>query len=277
MTRPQAVLRFGAPLLALAVAASPASASPAQVHAKLEQARAPESQLSRSAVVSSQGVRFYRYRQEVGGLPVLGSQVVVTDSRGAGADLLADGSRRLGARQPALVRRAAAGRIAVRSVGGGAVRHASLAVQPSGERAQTVWRVVVRERPDRVWEVLVDARTGAIVRTRSVLRYAADTADLFDPNPIVMKGGRTGLPDSGDADDPDFTYSMKSLSRLDDPNCLHGRWVDARRGNSAVCAANHDFSGITRSSASFEAAMAYFHIDRTQAYIQSLGFTNVNN
>src|SRR4051812_24070555 len=120
MTRPQAVLRFGAPLLALAVAASPASASPAQVHAKLEQARAPESQLSRSAVVSSQGVRFYRYRQEVGGLPVLASQVVVTDGRGAGADLLGDGSRRLGARQPALVRRAAAGPLSLRSVGRGA-------------------------------------------------------------------------------------------------------------------------------------------------------------
>src|SRR4051794_19909378 len=164
MTRPQAVLRFGAPLLALAVAASPASASPAQVHAKLEQARAPESQLSRSAVVSSQGVRFYRYRQEVGGLPVLGSQVVVTDGRGAGADLLADGSRRLGARQPALVGRAAAGRIAVRSVGRGAVRDASLAVQPSGQRAQTEWRGALRGRADRGFGELDATPTGGAPR-----------------------------------------------------------------------------------------------------------------
>src|SRR4051812_43086995 len=70
LTRTRAALRIGTPLLAVALWTGAASASPGQVHAQLDRARAPESQLDRTAVRSSHGVRFYRYRQEVGGLPV---------------------------------------------------------------------------------------------------------------------------------------------------------------------------------------------------------------
>ncbi len=286
MRATRTALRFGAPLLAVAVsltAPGMAAASPGQVRSKLGNARAPAAQLDRIAAQSSHGVRFYRYRQEVGGLPVLGSEVVVTDGRGSRPDLLADGSHRLGARRAARVRSAAARRTAVARVGGGTVRSASLAVLPSGERAVTVWRVVVGDLPNAVWEVLVDARSGVVVRVRSLLRDAfvsTGSANLFDPNPIVMKGGSAGLPSSGDADSAAFTYSAKTLRRLDDapPNtCLKGQWVDARNGAAQVCAAGHNFNAITRSNASFEALMAYFHLDRTQAYIESLGFTNANN
>ncbi len=286
MRRSFTALRFGAPLIAVALwlaTTSLASASPGQVRSRLGAARAPEAQLDRIAVQSSHGVRFYRYRQEVGGLPVLGSEVVVTDARGGRADLLADGSHRLGARRAARVRRAAAGRIAMRAVGHGAVQHTSLAVLPSGQRAVTVWRVVVADMPNAVLEVLVDARTGAVIRTRSLLRdafAATGSANLFDPNPIVMNGGSAGLPSSGDADSGAFNYSAKTLPRLDDtntPTCLNGQWVDARDDAAQVCAAGHNFNAITRSNSSFEALMAYFHIDRTQAYIESLGFSNVNN
>jgi hypothetical protein len=44
-----------------------------------------------------------------------------------------------------------------------------------------------------------------------------------------------------------------------------------------VCAPRGDFSHVTRQANDFEAVMAYFHIDRTQAYVQSLGFDNVAN
>ena len=287
-------LRRVAPLLAVAVSlatASSATASPGQVRSRLEHAGAPESQLDRIAVQSSHGVRFYRYRQEVGGLPVLGSEGVITDARGGRADFLADGSHRLGARRAARVRRAAAGRIAVRAVGRGAVRHASLAVQASGERALTVWRVVVADRSTGPWEVLVDARTGGVLRTRSLRQDATGSANLFDPNPVVMNGGETtadggttNLPATGDADSAAFTYSAKTLPRLvDSPTnfCLQGQWVKAltTASDTPVCAADatRNFTTITRSNSKFEALMSYFHIDRAQAYIQSLGFPNVNN
>jgi hypothetical protein len=283
MERSLIALRRGAPVLAVAVSlatASLASASPDQVRSRLGDARAPEAQLDRIAVQSSHGVRFYRYRQEVGGLPVLGSEVVVTDARGGRADFLADGSHRLGARRGARVRRAAASRIAVRAVGHGGVRHASLAVQASGGRALTVWRVVVRNGLNGAWEVLVDARTGAVVRTRSLLQDATGRARLFDPNPVVANGGTGGLPSSGDLDDPAFDplYVDRDLPRLDDSNlCLRGQSVVALDDTAQVCAAGRDFRAVKRANSSFEALMAYFHIDRTQSYIQSLGFLNANN
>jgi Zn-dependent metalloprotease len=287
-------LRRVAPLLGVAVslaAAGTAWASPQQVHRRLGRARAPEAQLQRIAVRTSHSVRFYRYKQEVDGLPVLGSEVVVTDARGGRADFLADDSHRLGARLAARVRRGAASRLAVRAVGRGAVRHASLAVQASGGRALTVWRVVVGDRSTGPWEVLVDARSGAVVRTRNLRQDATGSANLFDPNPVVMNGGETtadggttNLPATGDADSAAFTYSAKTLPRLiDSPTnfCLQGQWVKAltTASDTPVCAADatRNFTAITRSNSKFEALMSYFHIDRAQAYIQSLGFTNVNN
>src|SRR4051794_20770841 len=173
-------LRFGAPLAALLVAAGPAAASPGQVRARLGKARAPQGQLQRTAVQASHGVRFYRYRQELGGLPVLDSDVVVTDARGAKGDLLTDGSQRLGARRAATVRRASAEQIASHAAAGGPVLRPSLAVLPADGRAVTVWRAVVDDRPAALYEVLVDARTGAVLRKRNLLRFAEGRAALFD-------------------------------------------------------------------------------------------------
>ena len=76
-----------------------APAAPAMA-VDLSRARAPAAQLEPGATRHSHGVTFRRFRQELGGVPVLGSEVVVTEAAGRAGDLLVDGSRRLGRPAP---------------------------------------------------------------------------------------------------------------------------------------------------------------------------------
>src|SRR4051794_17977743 len=86
-------------------AAAPAAASPTQVRSALGHARAPAGQVERRAFDRRRGMSFFRYRQEVGGLPVLGGEAVVPDARGVSGDLLLDATRRLRApRKPTVTR-----------------------------------------------------------------------------------------------------------------------------------------------------------------------------
>jgi hypothetical protein len=276
-------LRAASPILIAALAAAVVPAADASAPAALERARAPLAQLERSGVERSFGARFLRYRQHVGGLPVLGAEAVLTDLPGSRADLLVDRTRTVGRPPPARLSGAAATRIALRSIGRRALTarpRRSLAVLPLSSGARAVWRVLVPvAAPSGALELLVDARSGRVLRTRDLIVRASGRGRVFDPNPIVMLGGVGGLPASGDSENPPaFPYRAVGLPRLEDgSNCLRGPWVNATTAGSAVCATGRDFTAVTRSHDAFEAVMAYFHVDRTQAYIQSLGFTNVMN
>jgi hypothetical protein len=244
----------------------------------------------------SHGVRFVRSRQVIDGLPVIGSEAVLTDARGRRGDLSFDGRRVRRAPASATLSRRDAVRLAVRGQGVQGLREAaraSLAVLPRPGGARSVWRVLLASKwPLASVEVLVDARTGEVLRTRDLLRrafVATGQATVFDTNPIMAQGSRNTLTDSGDADSPALTGLRESvvLSRLENATlpaglCLDGRWAHVTLPDSdappdgEVCTGNGDFS-TTRSDPVFEAAMAYFHVDRAQAYIQSLGFTNVRS
>jgi Bacterial pre-peptidase C-terminal domain len=287
-------------LLTVTAGAVPAAASPRPVvGAAVDLARAPASQLEPARVLESFGTRFTRYRQEIGGLPVLGSSLVVTDAPGRRGDLVVDHSRRVPAPAAATLTRGAALRVARGDVPGARLRApvaAQLAVVPTGGGSRTVWRVLLPTLdPVASLELLVDARSGAILRRRDLLRRANYTATgrafVFDPNPIVRQGGTAGLSDSNDSNAgvPFNLYVDQPLPRLDADiaaGCLNGRWAHVRLGAFSstpgeVCKADRDWrvpgSGVRRADDRFEALMAYFHIDRTQSYIQSLGFTNVHN
>ena len=252
----------------------------ARVAAGLTAARAPLSQLEQVAATRSFGTTFVRVRQRIGGIPVLASSATLT----LGADgerLLLDHTRAAVARPlPARLTRAAAlrrarGFLGVRSLR--APARASLAIAP--RLGRLVWRVVLPSaRPVGDYEVLVDARTAGVLRTRNLAERAAGQALVFDPNPVVEQGSRTGLADDNNADSPALAplYRTVTLQGLDPAGCLTGQWVNAvvRTGS---CPAGRDFSSITRSNACgcFDAVMAYFHIDRMQRYLQTLGFGNV--
>ncbi len=282
------------------IAAAPVAAQAADrplVATALERARAPAGQLERVRVIESLGVRLTRYRQEVGGLPVLDAGLIVTDAPGRTGDIVIDRSHRLQAPPVATLSREPAMAAARAYVGGGSLRapvRAGLAVLAAGV-PRIVWRVLLPTRtPFASFEVLVDARSAQVLRVRDLLRAVDYTATgrafLFDPNPVVSQGGRGGLSDSGDANSAvlDGLHVNRTLPRLDADNasgCLSGRWAHARVGAAGepalrgeVCSGTpRDWSAVRRADDRFEALMAYFHIDRTQAYIQSLGFSNVLN
>ena len=257
----------------------------ARVAAKLETANAPVAQLQQVSERRSLGATYVQVRQEVGGIPVLGSWATLSTA-GAAGDLLLDHTRgRLLRPAPAKVKRAHAIRLAKRAARvrtlAGPVR-ASLALLPRGSGARLVWRVVIpAARPVGDFDVLVDSRAASVLQVRNRIERATTKALVFDPNPVVEQGSRTGLSDDGNKESAALTplYRSVTLANLDPSGCLAGASVTVVLGRNSTCPTNRDFSAVTRSSncGCFDGAMAYFHIDRMQRYIQSLGFANIAN
>lgn len=281
--------------IALLAAALPAAASAAPraiQRADVDSARAPEWQLRVVERVRSGARRVTRYRQMVAGLPVLGGDTVATEAPGTRGDLLIDGSRRLRPPARATVSRARAVRAAMGSRMARGRAAAAKAILPRAAGARTVWRVVFRtERPAAVLEVLVDARTAKVLRRRDLARRAAAEALVFDTNAVVAQGGFRGtLTDTSPDADFDSLYTTAALANLEDSSCLQGLYVEVFKSDgNLACRPDADFTTIvdpddptatiptTRSVDEFEAGMAYFHLNRAQEYLQSLGLFAANN
>jgi hypothetical protein len=271
-------------LVAALAASSPASAAPARTTATLKPARAPAGELKQVAAIPLPGgATAYRFQQRVSGMEVLGGQVVVSDPRGAPPDLVADSSSPGIERPPSpRVGKAGAVEVALRRVPVRRLRapwSAGLAIDP-GEGGTLVWRVLIPSaRPLGDFEVLVDAVSGGVVQIRDLLRHTRrGHAQLYNPNPVAQARGLRGLRrDHRDRDTRRLTalrlpVTLRNIR--EGQRCLRGKWVHAKLGRGAreVCKRGLDWLGVKRSENRFEALMTYFHIDRGQRYIQSLGF-----
>ena len=224
----------------------------------------------------------YRFQQRVSGVNVLDAQAVVSDPKGAPPALVADSSKPNIERAPSpQIERAVAVETAIRAAQVRRLRaHSSarLAIEP-GAGGTLVWRVVIPSaQPLGDFEVLVDAVSGAVVRTRNLLQDSRQGhAQLFNPNPVAQARSSSALRDRHDKNYGRLT-SLRHPVTLHDirrgQRCLHGKWVHAMVGRDAreVCKRGLNWRGVKRSKDRFEALMAYFHIDRAQRYIQSLGF-----
>ena len=117
-----------------------------------------------------------------------------------------------------------------------------------------------------------------MVRTRDLLRSRRGRAQLYNPNPVAQSSGSRGLRrDHRDRNTSVLTslrrpVTLRNIRKRQ--RCLRGKWVHAKLGRSAreVCKRGLSGRGVKRRRDSFEALMAYFHIDRAQRYIQRLGF-----
>jgi hypothetical protein len=283
-------LAAGAALAAaLALAAPVAWAAPSGVSRELGAAAAPGGELSGTRpIVLPGGATVYRFQQRVGGRPVIGAQAIVDDAPGAAPRLVADSTRPdIERPAPARVTRESVIGIASRHVGVTKLRgnvSAALGIQP-GEGGTLVWRVLIpAARPLGDFEVLVDAARGQVVNRRNLLEhFRTGKARLYNPNPVAEHGGARGLHKDHHGRDTLLLRKLRrpvSITNLDDgQDCLRGRWVHAQRGRKKkeTCKRDLGWSKITRSDGRFDALMVYFQINRAQAYIQSLGFSNSNH
>ena len=92
-----------------------------------------------------------------------------------------------------------------------------------------------------------------------------------------MRLQNEGLTDQNNADAAVFSpaYRNVTLSRLDGSGQLRGSFARNTSAN-AVRSSTNTFL-FNRSQAGFEQVMGYYQITQAESYIQSLGFTNVNN
>jgi hypothetical protein len=279
---------LAAGLVATLAAPASVSAAPPRAAAKLKAASAPASELRQVAAIPLPGgATVYRFQQRVSGVKVLNGQAVVNDPTDAPPDLVADSSQP-GVEAPPSPRvgKARAIEIASRDTGAARLRghrSASLAIASSG-RGTLVWRVVIPSaRPLGDFEVLVDAVSGRVLRTRDLLqRFRKGHARLYDPNPVAERHSFFGGLQSDHRD-----RNTRLLTSLRVPvtlpnirnaqNCLRGRWVHAKVGRRPahnVCKASLRWNSVKRAKDRFEGLMAYFHINRAQSYIQRLGFSD---
>ena len=100
---------------------------------------------------------------------------------------------------------------------------------------------------------------------------------VFDPNPVVTLQDET-LTDQKDADYEALqdAYELVELTNLDGSGFLRGDYADVCGTKSCAFSSDGTFL-FGRDHTWFEQVMAYHAVTQAQLYIQSLGFTNVNN
>ena len=291
----KAVLAATLAAAALLGTSVPAEAAPSQVRSALQAARAPVAQLEAEPPGSSLGVSFRRFRQAVGGVPVLGSELVVTDAPGRGGDLVVDRTRRVevapsarachGARRCDAARRGTGVRGSPRLR-----RRATLAILPAGHGprlgvARAAGRPRSRSRAARSWWTRARGRAAPHARPAPA-RHRLGAALRPEPGG-GQRGHDRGCPTPAT---PTARCSRACARRgrcrgLDSSTCLRGSFVeavlppgdaDADTPAGDVCAAHAELRrGDQERQPASRRLMAYFHIDRAQAYVQALGFANV--
>lgn len=128
------------------------------------------------------------------------------------------------------------------------------------------------------WETFINADNGQIVKNKDLNQKASGTGQVFLPNPIASAGTKVGFADNNNADSAALTGQLKTVTLLglDGSGYLKGDYVYAKQSSANSYSATYTYN-YTRSSKHFENVMVYYHIDSLQRYIQSLGFTNINN
>jgi len=237
---------------------------------------------------------YWRFHQRIDGLPVFGGEIVALTrdggpeaGKGPGTELRALNLAQREVGRPATpIARVdgasafAAARVAAGLEPGQVLRSdTTLGIDPQPPSA-LAWRVRFdSEQPPGAWEAFVDAQDGSVRSLRNRVVYATGTGLVFDPNPVASSGD-TALADANDATNAALDAQRFSvpLPNLDGSGFLRGSYADARTANANQRTQNGALTfDFDRSSDSFNEVMAYFHLDRAQARIQSLGFDDVNN
>jgi Zn-dependent metalloprotease len=142
------------------------------------------------------------------------------------------------------------------------------------------WKAIVKVGSSKAagsqpveWKLYLDASDGAILEKRDLLKFVNGKGRVFDPNPVVTLNN-TSLEDTTSI--PDTAYREVVLLDLKGTGFIEGPFANTSTTPNRVKRTDHDFR-FKRGDRAFKEAMVYFHIDRVQRHIQSLGFNNVLN
>jgi subtilisin-like proprotein convertase family protein len=214
---------------------------------------------------------YRHYTQYVDGLPVLGGEVIERVARDGSVHEL---HRVIAA--PAPKRSLIAKSTAVAAAPPGNLRDAQLvAVNHLGE-ARPAWRVIVEEKPHEPVAHYIDAATGALLVSQPLFAQITAKGRVFDTNPVA-KLNDPSLRDQNDsaAAVPDAAYSLVDLLDLNPTGMLAGpniQIVDTDAPTTSHADPSQSLL-FDRSQPQFEEVNVYFHIDRSQRYMQSLGYS----
>ncbi|MCB1555485.1 MAG: hypothetical protein KDJ14_16925 [Xanthomonadales bacterium] len=249
--------------------------------------KADESALTLSAVRGLGGFDVVRFTQTHLGIPVWGSDTAVSVARDGRVIFVANGIRPDLTMADAEATVTAAQALASARTWAGSRAPAQLErVEPMiyAETAPTlVWnvRLVTGEAPYRDLEVLVDAKTGAIVRAEDQMVHLDAPGRAFNPDPLSTAQTQytvTGYGDNNDQDSPQLLAQIQSITLRDLTSNgstfeLKGPWASCldhespTSVNDCPTSAAADFVVDSRSDNRFEPAHVYFHIDTYMRYV----------
>lgn len=190
-----------------------------------------------------------RYRQYVDGVPVIGAEVNVSPDR-TRRDLVDDGTA------PRAWAQANGTGELVALNWNGALRFAR--------------RVVLAERPLEPIAHFYATDTGELL-DRQPLYFNAKPARVFDPNPVAAINDPS-LRDQNDSAAAVPPHAYRDVTLPDELNGPFVRLVDLQPPRIAPPGVAEPFL-LDRQQDGFEDVNAYFHIDRNQRYLQSLGYS----
>ncbi len=151
-----------------------------------------------------------------------------------------------------------------------------LVVYPVGDRAELAWEVVLATGGP-TWQIFIDAQSGKPLSAADLNKYANGAGSVFRVNAVVATQNNS-LRDQRDAASavPVTAYMAVTLLGLAGNGFLDGLYASSSKTKRRVSNGSNSFL-YDRSSDGFSEVMGYYYLDYAQRYIQSLGFSNVNN
>jgi len=213
-----------------------------------------------------------RYEQFAGGVSVVGASLTISFDPTRRVAAVMD--RLIDAREPAARMTGVNNQGISNVIGEMEILTRSTVAVPSVSGLRIAHQIIALAGDGRPWHYLIDAASGAILEHYTLSINA--TGKVFRANPVELLNDPT-LHDHDDAATsvPAVTYSDVILPELAASGPLTGpnvRVVDVtlpstRRAESA------QLLSFNRSDPEFEEVMAYYHLDRSQRYLQSLGYS----
>jgi hypothetical protein len=175
-------------------------------------------------------------------------------------------------------------------------RKSTLVYVRNGATLVLAWQVrIASTQPTGDWRILVAADDGRVLASENLVVFDHLTSEgqVFDPNPVVT-AGVTNIPGSPSLTDCDSatatelarfaseyrTYSLQGINAGQDK--LRGAYVDLAAHGTGPLPAGYLLAGQADEPTHvfnydcddprFEEVMVYYHVDKAQRVVQSLGF-----